>query len=354
MSFWRPLAHGLRVLFNRRAADEAVGDEVQHYFDETVDTYLARGLSREDALRAARLEVGSVTGVREQVRESGWEHPIDNLMADLRYSVRRLRATPAFTLIAVSTLALGIGATTAVFSAVRPILIDTLPYPDAGRIAMVQEVNIDGSRNEGSFGIYRELVDRTRSFEALAVLKPWRPTLTAAGEPERLNGQRVSASYFRVLGVKPVMGRDLQETDDRLQGTNAVVLSSALWRRRFGGDPGVVGRSVVLDDVTWFIAGVMPTGFRKRTWIPKRNSGPRCSTTCRKGAPGVIICERSDGSSLPSPSNRRLASSTSPVATRCASSGPRPTLTTCRLPRPLCTMTSLARSGRLFSPFSAR
>ena len=261
MSFWRPLAHGLRVLFNRRAADEAVGDEVQHYFDETVDTYLARGLSREDALRAARLEVGSVAGVREQVRESGWEHPIDNLLADLRYSVRRLRATPAFTLIAVSTLALGIGATTAVFSAVRPILIDTLPYPDAGRIAMVQEVNIDGSRNEGSFGIYRELVDRTRSFEALAVLKPWRPTLTAAGEPERLNGQRVSASYFRVLGVKPVMGRDLQETDDRLQGTNAVVLSSALWRRRFGGDPGVVGRSVVLDDDTWFIAGVMPPDF---------------------------------------------------------------------------------------------
>ena len=239
------------------------------------------------------------------------------------------------------------------FSAVRPILIDTLPYPDAGQIAMVQEVNIDGSRNEGSFGIYRELVDRTRSFEALAVLKPWRPTPTAAGEPERLNGQRISASYFRVLAVKPVMGRDLQETDDRLQGTNAVVLSSALWRRRFGGDPGVVGRSVVLDDDTWFIAGVMPPDFEGvldpevELWAPLQDH-------IASGAPGVIICERSDGSSLPSPSNRRLASSTSTVATRCASSGPRPTLTTCRLPRPLCTMTSLARPGRLFSPFLAR
>jgi len=183
------------------------------------------------------------------------------VLKDLRYAARCLRAAPGFTAIAVLTLALGIGATTAIFSAVNPVLFQSLPYPHAGRIAMISEMRRDGSRNDGTFGMYRALVERNRSFEAIAVLKPWQPTMTGPDQPERFDGQRVSASYFHVLGVSPILGRDFEPSDDRLNGPNVVVLSDALWRRRFGGDRTIVGRQIMLDDNSYSVIGVMPSGF---------------------------------------------------------------------------------------------
>ena len=132
MSPWRQLTRGLRALTNRSAADQDIADEVQHYLEQATAAHLARGLPADAALRAARLELGSVTSVREQVRGSGWENVIETLLADLRFAARRLRTEPGFTAITVLTLALGIGATTAIFSALNPILFEPLPYPDAG------------------------------------------------------------------------------------------------------------------------------------------------------------------------------------------------------------------------------
>ena len=261
MSLWRQLARGLRALNHRTAAERDVADEVQHYLEQARAANVARGLSPADALRAARLEVGNTTLVREQVRASGWENTVDSLLTDLRYAARRLRAAPGFTTIALLTLALGIGATTAIFSAVSPILFEPLPYPDADRITMIWEMRSDGARNEGTFGMYRELAERNRSFEAMAVLRPWQPTMTGADQPERFDGQRVSASYFKVLGVSPSLGRNFQESDDRLNGPNVVILSDALWRRRFGGDRAIVGRQITLDDRSYAVIGVMPSGF---------------------------------------------------------------------------------------------
>src|SRR5688500_993490 len=122
------------------------------------------------------------------------------LMQDVRFGIRMLLKKPGLTLIAVITLALGIGASTAIFSAVNPILFESLPYPHANRIVMIWEATKDGGRNHGTFGTYRAMVERTRSFESLAVMRPWQPTVTGSDQPERLDGQRVSASYFRVLG----------------------------------------------------------------------------------------------------------------------------------------------------------
>jgi putative ABC transport system permease protein len=261
VSVWRQLARGLRVLGNRSAADQEVADEVQQYLEEAAAAHLARGLSPGEALRAARLELGSVTSVREQVRSYGWENAVETLLADVRFAARRLRAEPGFTAVAVLTLALGIGATTAIFSAVKPILLEPLPYPHASRIAMILEIGRDGSQNEGTFNMYRELAERARSFDAIAVLKPWRPTRTGADHPERLDGQRVSAGYFQVLGVSPILGRDLRAADDRPAAPRVVILSDALWRRRFGGDPAIVGRSIALDDDGYEVVGVMPRGF---------------------------------------------------------------------------------------------
>jgi len=180
---------------------------------------------------------------------------------DVRYAARWLRASPGFTLLVVVTLALGIGGTTAIFSAVNPVLFQPLPYPDAGRLTMIQEIRGDGSRNDGTFGMYRQFVERNRSFESIAALGPWAPTLTGPAQPERLEGQRVSASYFRVLGISPAIGRSFAPDEDRPNAPNAVVVSDALWRRRFNADPAIIGRSIALDDASATIVGVMPASF---------------------------------------------------------------------------------------------
>ncbi|HEX9690637.1 MAG TPA: ABC transporter permease [Gemmatimonadales bacterium] len=183
------------------------------------------------------------------------------MLNDLRYALRQLAKRPGFTVVAVLTLALGLGGATAIFSAVHPILFEPLPYPAAGRIMMIWEVTPEGTRNQGTFGMYRELVTRARSFDAMAVLRPWQPTLTGSDQPERLEGQRVSAGYFEVLGVLPALGRVLEPSEDHANGPKVVVLSDALWRRRFGAEPTIVGRSVTLDGHSHTVIGVMPSVF---------------------------------------------------------------------------------------------
>lgn len=261
MSLWRQLTRGLRVLTNRKAADQDVADEVEQYLEESTAAFIERGFSAEEARRAARIELGNVTTVQERMRASGWENLVSTLIADLRYALRQLRGAPGFTAVTVFTLALGIGATTAIFSAVNPILFEPLPYPGADRLMMIWDFGVDGSRSRVAFHTYRELAERSRSFSAIAVMKPWQPTLAGAAEPERFDGQFVNASYFQVLGVAPLLGRDFEPSDDRLNGPNVVILSDALWRRRFAGDHTIIGRQITLDDQSYTVAGVMPNGF---------------------------------------------------------------------------------------------
>lgn len=182
-------------------------------------------------------------------------------MNDLRQAARRLRNEPGFTAIAVLTLALGVGGATAIFSAVNPILFESLPYADAGRIMTIWEIDRDDTRGQGTFGMYRELAARARSFDAVAVLRPWQPTMTGSDQPERFEGQRVTSSYFEVLGVAPALGRTFDPSEDVANGPNVVVLSDALWRRRFGADATIVGRGITLDDNSYTVVGVMPATF---------------------------------------------------------------------------------------------
>ncbi|HEY9435657.1 MAG TPA: ABC transporter permease [Blastocatellia bacterium] len=185
----------------------------------------------------------------------------DEMFQDLRFGLRMLLKNPGFTLIAALTLSLGIGASAAIFSAVNPILFESLPFPHADRIAMVWDRGSEGSRLDITFGTYRELAQRSRSFESLAVMKAWQPTLTGRAEPERLDGQRVSAGYFRVLGAPPAIGRDFDSSDDRPNGPQVAILSDGLWRRRFGGDAAIIGRQVTLDDASFTVIGVASSAF---------------------------------------------------------------------------------------------
>jgi putative ABC transport system permease protein len=261
MSLWRHLTRGLRALTHREATDTDVTDELRHYHELSVASHERRGLAPDAARRAAQLEMGNMTVAREQVRSYGWENAIETLVTDVRYALRRLRANPAFTVVGILTLALGIGAATTIFSVVNPILFESLPYPHAERLVTLADRGTDGSALAPTFGTYVELLARSRSFESLAAADRWQPSLTGTGEPERLVGQRISATYFRTLGVAPNVGRDFTADEDEPSSPRVVILSDRLVRRRFGGDHGIVGRSVKLNDDEYLVIGVMPPRF---------------------------------------------------------------------------------------------
>ena len=260
MSLWRQLVHGLRSLVNRNAADQDVSDEVQQYFDEAVAAGMDRGLSVEDARRAARFELGNVTRVQEQIHSYGWENIVRTFAADIRYATRQLRNDIGFTTVSVLTLALGIGASTAIFSAVDPILFKPLPYPHASQIMMIWNT-WQGARSEISFGTYHELANRSHSFDAMAIFEPWQPTIVGGAQPERLNGQSVSASFFRAIGIAPALGRDFLPSDDMFRGPKVAILSDKLWQQHFHGDTTIIGRQMKLDGDSYIIIGVMPHSF---------------------------------------------------------------------------------------------
>jgi putative ABC transport system permease protein len=274
VSLWRQFTRGIRVLAHRRRADNDAADEVEHYLEQATASLIANGLSPHDARRAARLELGSPNSVSEEIRSYGWEHTLQTLLTDLHYAARQLIRNPGFAFVTTLTLALGIGASTAIFSAVNPILFKPLPYPNADQLMMIWELRSDGSSQPVTFGSFYGLQQRSRSFDAMAVMKPWQPAMTGALQPERFEGQRVSADYFRTLGISPVLGRDFKAADDQFQGPNVVVLSARLWRLRFAADRTIVGRQVKLDDNLFTVIGVMPSSFENvlapaaEVWAP--------------------------------------------------------------------------------------
>ena len=261
MSIWRQLTRGARAIVRASQADRELDEELRQYEDEAAAEYEGKGLSPDAARRAARLDVGSHLATREAVRESAWESVVMTVLRDLRYAARRLRRAPGFTIISALTLALGIGATTAIFSAVNPILFAPLPYPGASRVVSIWDARTETTPVAVTFGTFRELAERAHSFDALSAFKPWQPALTGDARAERLDGQRVSAGYFRALGIAPVLGRDFDARDDVVNGPNVAIITAGLWRRRFGGDPSVVGKAATLSGGLFTIVGVLPPGF---------------------------------------------------------------------------------------------
>ena len=266
----------LAILKLAPARESEIVEELAQHLDDRYQELLADGTSRADAERLTLAELSeNELFVRElqKVERKQPSEPIVtgtnrkiNLIADiwkdLRYGVRMLLKKPGFTAIAVITLAVGIGASTAIFSAVNPILFESLPYRDAGQIVTIaDDFGTTDSSIGVTFGTYHELVQRSRSFTAIAVVRPWRPAMTGPAEPERLEGQRVSASYFHVLGVPPALGLNFNPADDRINGTNVVIISEGLWQRRFNGASAIVGQQVTLNGSNFTVIGVMPRAF---------------------------------------------------------------------------------------------
>jgi len=261
MRFWSRFRSWLRATLWRSRMESEMDAELRFHLQAYAKDLVHSGVAREEAMRRAQIEFGGIELVKEEGREARGVNLLQSLVQDLRYGASNMLRTPGFTGITVLTLALGIGATTAIFSAVNPILFESLPYPHADRIMMISDWQHDGSRLDVTFHTYRELLERNRSFESMAVTKPWRPALISTMQPERLDGQRVSAMYFGVLGVAPVIGRDFDPSEDQLNGPRVVILSDGLWKRRFAGDRTIVGRQVTLDDDLYTVIGVMPSAF---------------------------------------------------------------------------------------------
>lgn len=260
MSLWRHAARGFRSLFRPQGQSQEIDEEIRLYFEEAVSAYRQTGLSEEEACRRARRELGNPRSAEEQVRSYGWENSVKGFLADVRFAARQIRRNPGFATVSILTLALGIGASTAIFSAINPILFKPLPYPHPGQILMIWNT-WRGARSEMAFGTYRELSARAHCFDSLAIFEPWQPTLTGMDEPQRLEGQSVSAGFLDVLGVAPALGRNFRATDEGPHASRVVILSDRLWRVQFRTDPEVIGKSIKLDGDNYTVIGVMPRHF---------------------------------------------------------------------------------------------
>ncbi|MGH9761802.1 MAG: ABC transporter permease, partial [Blastocatellia bacterium] len=195
---------------------------------------------------------------------------------DIRFGLRMLAKSPAFTAVAVLSLALGIGANTAIFSLVDAVLIRTLGFKEADRLAIVWEdaSEIGFPRNTPAPANYADWKSQNHTFEDLAAFDGTTFSLTGTGEPEKIEAHSVTSDFFPMLGVKPLLGRFFLPEEDRPDGPKVVILSYGLWQRRFGGDPAFIGREIVLNDHNTTVIGVMPAGFQFMEkeiglWVPK-------------------------------------------------------------------------------------
>jgi putative ABC transport system permease protein len=187
---------------------------------------------------------------------------VGSLMQDLRYATRVLRNSPGFTAIAVLTLALGIGANTAIFSVVRTVLLKSLPYPDPDRLMSIREFQVHSGDMGVSWMNFLDWREQNKSFQQLAVSRSDHFVLTGVGEPDLIRAGRVSASFFPLLGAKPILGRTFSDEEDSPSAAPATVLSYAFWRTRFGADPAVAGKALTLDGTSYDIVGVLPPDFK--------------------------------------------------------------------------------------------
>src|SRR6185437_5756510 len=273
------LKNAVRNWTKRRQVSAELDEEVRGYVEMLAAEKVNNGTNAKQAHREAKMESGGVEQVKERAREVRAGHFLETLWQDIRYGARMLRKSPGFTAVAVLTLALGIGANTAIFSAVDPILFEPLPYPHPERIMMIWGI-FQGARSQVTFFNYRELLARNHSFDALAIFEQWKPSMTGGEQPERLEGQNVSYGYFRALGVAPAMGRDFQPVDDAYKSPHVAILSYGLWQRRFAGDRSIIGKQMMLDGDAFTVIAVMPRDFadvldpNAEIWSPENQYNP--------------------------------------------------------------------------------
>jgi predicted permease len=272
--------------FHRRRQNADLSQEIAAHFNEEHAENIARGLSPEEAERRAHIKFGSARRVQEDLWQQNSLAPFENLTRDLRYTIRTLARTPAFTLTAILVMALGIGATTALFTVVHSVLLNPLPYPNSSRlVSLYESETVSNSPSPWmpvAAGVFKEWQRATQNTAQMALVSPWQGYNVSAGGgqlPESVTAAFVSWNLFRVLGVAPALGRDFLASDDQPSAQATAILSNSFWKRRFAADPAIVGKTIYLDAKPHTIIGVMPSSFdypwaKDQLWTPAGHDAP--------------------------------------------------------------------------------
>jgi putative ABC transport system permease protein len=267
--------------------ENEIAEELSQHLEDQYEQLLARGASEDEARAAVLRELVDLSGPQLRRVESRVQHEpliigrdskahlVSDLWQDLRYGLRMLAKNPGFTIVAVIALALGIGTNSAIFSVVNTVLLRPLPYKNPERLAMVWEENSKqgfphDTPSPANFADWR---DQNHVFESMAAIADISFNLTGAGDPERIDGQRVSASLFSLLGVEPQLGRAFRAEENRPGANHVVIIGHGLWQRRFGADPGIIGKPINLNGESFTVVGVMPRTFQfpartDQLWVP--------------------------------------------------------------------------------------
>jgi len=272
MSLLRNIADGLRSLFRKERVSQDLGEELNGFLEMAAEEKIHQGMSRADALRAVRLERGSPEVTKEVVRSAGWESVVETLWQDLRHGQRVLRKSPGFASVAVLTLALGIGATTAIFSIVNAVLLRPLAMEDPSHVVFVQETWRDIFPGL-SVGNFADLKRQSTSFADLCASNDASFNLEARELPERVDGEIATANYFTTFGVQPIAGRVFTTEEDKPGQPKVVVISERLWRTKLRADPSIIGQPMRINGLPTTVVGIMPRSFdpllsRSDLWVP--------------------------------------------------------------------------------------
>jgi predicted permease len=264
MDWIRILISRCAGLFGSRRIDADLDEELRAHIDLAVAENVKRGLTPQNSRTAALREFGGVTQTRERYRSGRGLPWLETLSQDLRFAIRMLWRTPGFTSVAVLTLALGIGGNTAIFSIVNGVLLNPLPFPQPDQLVAVHESKPNFATGSISYSNFLDWRKDNRSFSAMGLSRGYSFSLTGKGDAEQLNSQFLSAGFFALLGVHPMLGREFSATEEQIGAAPVAIISEGLWRRKFDAAPNILGRNITLDGKNYSIVGVMPSSFRLR------------------------------------------------------------------------------------------
>jgi len=304
LRYLRRLWHNL---VRHRQNEQELDQEMSAYLATLVEEKIRQGLSAKESLREARLESGGAQHVKEQVREVKAGFLMQTILQDIRYGLRTLRKSPTFTVVAVLALALGIGAATAIFSVVHGVLLSSLPYPAADRLAMVYVHFSPQNAEHGTLSIadYLDWKAQNRDFEHPEIFRQSFFDVTGGKEPEQVQGALVTAGFFSTLQVQPFLGRALLSGEDAATAERVVLISEAWWRRSFGSDSNILGQKLNLNGVPCTVVGIMPASFHfprphDELWtnlrlVPPTRRGPFGLRGLARLKPGVTWAQAQAG-----------------------------------------------------------
>ena len=263
---------GLRSLLRKEQVRAELDEELRSFLEMAGDAKVKEGVSRSEAARAVRLERGSLEIARGEVRAAGWEYFVEAFWQDLRFGARMLRKSPGFAAVAALTLALGIGATTSIFSVVNAVLLRPLAIEDPSRVLLLQE-QWRGSHGDVSVGNFNDIKTQSSSYAEVSCSRNASFNLEAQDIPERVDGEIATSNYFATFGVPPIAGRVFTADEDRPGQAPVVVISERFWRTRLHADPAVVGRPIRVNGLPTTVVGVMPKNFdpllnKSDLWAP--------------------------------------------------------------------------------------